>query len=98
MLLNLCNIILPFLLSYTNRRCANLPRMSVRAYGSMKRKKKRKFNPTGICDEGDGLVAVPGSFLHVKVQNHTGQCKSTGGCYNELVVAFFSTGGGVKGK
>ena len=26
---------------------------------------------------------------------HTGQCKSTGGCYNELVVAYFSTGGGV---
>ena len=30
--------------------------------------------------------------------NHTGQCKRTGGCYNELVIAFFSTGGGVKGK
>ena len=30
--------------------------------------------------------------------NHTGQCKRTGGCYNELVVAFFSTGGGVKVK
>ena len=29
---------------------------------------------------------------------HTGQCKRTGRCYNELVVAFFSTGGGVKGK
>ena len=29
---------------------------------------------------------------------HTGQCKRTGGCYNELVVAFHSTGGGVKGK
>ena len=29
---------------------------------------------------------------------HTGQCKRTGGCYNELVVVFFSTGGGVKGK
>ena len=28
----------------------------------------------------------------------TGQCKRTGGCYNELVVAFFSTSGGVKGK
>ena len=25
---------------------------------------------------------------------HTGQCKRTGGCYNELVVAFFS----IKGK
>ena len=32
------------------------------------------------------------------LQYHTGQCKRTGGCYNELVVAFFSTGGGVKGK
>ena len=31
-------------------------------------------------------------------ENHTGQCKRTGGCYNELVVAFYSTGGGVKGK
>ena len=30
--------------------------------------------------------------------NHTGQCKSTGGCYNELVVAIFRTGAGVKGK
>ena len=29
---------------------------------------------------------------------HTGQCKCTGGCYNKLVVAFYSTGGGVKGK
>ena len=27
---------------------------------------------------------------------HTGQCKSTGGCYNELVVAYFGAGGGVK--
>ena len=34
------------------------------------------------------------SFMY----NHTGQCKRTGGCYNELVVAFFSTGGGEKGK
>ena len=28
--------------------------------------------------------------------DHTGQCKRTGGCYNELVVAYFGTGGGVK--
>ena len=27
---------------------------------------------------------------------HTGQCKSTGDCYNELVVAKFCTGAGVK--
>ena len=32
------------------------------------------------------------------IVDHTGQCKRTGGCYNELVVAFYSTGGGVKGK
>ena len=31
-------------------------------------------------------------------KKHTGQCKRTGCCYNELVVAFFSTGGGVKDK
>ena len=31
-------------------------------------------------------------YLHY----HTGQCKSTGGCYNELMVAYFGTGGGVK--
>ena len=39
-------------------------------------------------------------YLHAQSQSlpHTGQCKRTGGCYNELVVAFFSTGGGVKGK
>ena len=47
MLLNLCTIILPFLLSCTNRRCANLPRMSVRVYGSMKRNKE-KFENTKI--------------------------------------------------
>ena len=32
------------------------------------------------------------------LMTHTGQCEHTGGCYNELVVVFFSTGGGVKGK
>ena len=42
MLLNLCTIILLFLLSCTDRRCANLPRMSVRAYGSIKRKKEKR--------------------------------------------------------
>ena len=30
--------------------------------------------------------------------DHTGQCKSTGGCYNELVMAIFLTGADVKGK
>ena len=38
-----------------------------------------------------------GVSLHIKAASkHTGQCKSTGGCYNELVVAYFGTGGGVK--
>ena len=36
--------------------------------------------------------------IYGRVKFHTGQCKRTGGCYNELVVAFFSTGGGVKGR
>ena len=54
-------------------------------------------------------MCVCGVFLHrqgsssrwiqsLNAQHHTGQCKRTGGCYNELVVAFYSTGGGVKGK
>ena len=37
-------------------------------------------------------------FKQVGCYNHTGQCKRTGGCYNELVVAFYSIGRGVKGK
>ena len=41
---------------------------------------------------------VPRSPSYGIYISHTGQCKRTGGCYNELVVAFFSTGGGVKGK
>ena len=36
--------------------------------------------------------------FRIIVKSNTGQCKRTGGCYNELVVAFYSTGGGVKGK
>ena len=35
---------------------------------------------------------------YLVVRTHTGQCKSTGGCYNELVVAIFRTGTAVKGK
>ena len=34
--------------------------------------------------------------IDLRLHIHTGQCKSTGGCYNELVVAYFGTGGGVK--
>ena len=33
-----------------------------------------------------------------KLHFHTGQCKRTGCCYNELVVSFFRTGDGLKGK
>ena len=46
----------------------------------------------GISTENSGTFVI-----HLS-QYHTGQCKRIGGCYNELVVAFFSTGGGVKGK
>ena len=35
-------------------------------------------------------------MAQIEPQTHTGQCKRIGGCYNELVVAYFSTGGGVK--
>ena len=46
------------------------------------------------------LPLMQGKFektqLTQNAPQHTGQCKSTGGCYNELVVAYFSTGGGVK--
>ena len=45
-----------------------------------------------VCNRGFGTV-----FIKI-AHKHTGQCKRTGGCYNELVVAFYSTGGGVKGK
>ena len=43
------------------------------------------------------VILCPVKDIH-QAQLHTGQCKRTGGCYNELVVAFYSTGGGVKGK
>ena len=43
------------------------------------------------CSEQDSVTLQ-------NIQNHTGQCKRTGGCYNELVVAFYSTGDGLKGK
>ena len=44
-------------------------------------------------------VALPSKLCAALIgQSHTGQCKRTDGFYNELVVAFFSTGGCVKGK
>ena len=33
-----------------------------------------------------------------KASEHSGQCKRTGCCYNELVVAFSRTGDSLKGK
>ena len=48
---------------------------------------------TNICNFLSFYLILIGGRLR-----HTGQCKRTGGYYNELVVAFFSTGGGVKGK
>ena len=41
------------------------------------------------------VSSEPFSLFH---HSHTGQCKRTGGCYNELVVAFLRTGDGLKGK
>ena len=43
-------------------------------------------------------VSIETNIVQLLTYYHTGQCKRTGGCYNELVVAFYSTGGGVKGK
>ena len=45
-----------------------------------------------------GYCQLVKMLITLELHGHTGQCKRTGGCYNELVVAFFSTGGGVKGK
>ena len=42
------------------------------------------------------MIMVPTEHFKHNPPRHTGQCKSTGGCYNELVVAYFGTGGGVK--
>ena len=49
--------------------------------------------PTGTVCPWVGIFLSP-----LNTNDHTGQCKRTGGFYNELVVAFYSTGGGVKGK
>ena len=46
----------------------------------------------------DKILLSAKTYLNSSLLAHTGQCKRTGGCYNELVVAFYSTGGGVKGK
>ena len=54
----------------------------------------KRINDLELCSYSRSL-----HFISVDNQiQHTGQCKRTGGCYNELVAAFFSTGGGVKGK
>ena len=46
----------------------------------------------------EGLRARGHSLRMTIYMYHTGQCKGTGGCYNELVVAFLRTGDGLKGK
>ena len=51
------------------------------------------------CQLGELIHLMPWiNQVIVMPYSHTGQCKRTGGCYNELVVAFYITGGGVKGK
>ena len=57
------------------------------------------MQPPARCSNHRCVYIDQCDYQHIiKIINHTGQCKRTGGCYNELVVAFFSTGGGVKGK
>ena len=69
------------------------------------------LNELGKRDKMPGLLSILSLFRNKfnkfnntrarmldSIYHHTGQCKSTGGCYNELLVAFYSTGGGVKGK
>ena len=57
-------------------------------FGNLVYKFKRIVGKSNFSDQ----------FKKIVKRYHTGQCKRTGGCYNELVVAFFSTSGGVKGK
>ena len=44
------------------------------------------------------ILAWRYNYRDGEVDTHTGQCKRTGGCYNELLVAFLRTGDGLKGK
>ena len=57
------------------------------------RRNRRPFGLLSSCTVARArfwFVCI-GHYSNVHV--HTGQCKRTGGCYEELVVAFFSTGG-----
>ena len=48
---------------------------------------------------GEVQLFPGGGGVKIYIETHrTCDFPHTGGCYNELVVAFFSTGGGVKGK
>ena len=49
------------------------------------------------CFVESNLIENPRQIF-LSHQIHTGQCKRTGGCCNELVVAFLRTGGGLKGE
>ena len=66
----------------------------------MSEKKTAFFSEIVTCDSLFFLMDHSKFIATIQKEEyiHTGQCKRTGGCYDELVVAFFSTGGGVKGK
>ena len=57
-------------------------------------------NPAAAMTDCTMYLAAHAAYIPLLCCNHThtGQCKRTSGCYNELVVAFYSTGGGLKGK
>ena len=46
----------------------------------------------------DVIKSFDCNTIYFFTYGHTGQCKSNGCCYNELVVANFCTGAGVEGK
>ena len=44
------------------------------------------------------LLHLYNQVFYLVGYDQSGQCKSTGGCYNELMVAIFRPGAGIKGK
>ena len=67
------------------------------------RKPILKYTLKSILSIGFSLLNISNyrsvlKYLSLYGKLHTGQCKRTGGCYNKLVVAYLSTGGGEKGK
>ena len=53
---------------------------------------------SGVVLHCNASWSLHSSLLWFLNKKHTGQCKRTGCCYNNPVVAFFSTGAGVTGK